>query len=682
MENKTENKLDESLLDMEDELMDISTTHNKTRSEHEGSSSQSGGGTTPTKSASKIDSSGGDYKDRLSYVYKVVRSERLASMQYIDSTGAGHAMKDNGSFEDRDPGSPELVHYRHVTEKNRNISLSFDPATMKCLCKGSGEHIVLFSSGTRVDCGQHPPVFMLTDQHAPPYIPSGEAIEKACVKVVRVENGTLHEMISVFLDILHGHFVPLGTVLVVSSLSHLSNVGVQSYCEDLNSASKRLYDRYSNGVRLVHGVTLPVTMMDDFQIRAWFCVNQWLQVSSPGSWLGETAGVLVRMISGVPSAEAGGEEVQQSSSMRFRLPQSVSKVSQATFELKDTGLLLKSKERLSVEEEATILEALLKELNHRFFLNLGTGQGARFTASECDDEEELSQVRLRVIVVGGSHGRRLLEAMEDMEVTVVDLTRPGFRVTHDRVSELAEKLERVLKEEHSGETLIVYHLLDNSCYLQGGEGDWRPLEKGEDNVYHAAGKIRLVDNSEAADLFKAVTVLFRAGKTHKKVIISPVERYVSQGCCGDFRHMTNHKTEFVGSLAERLTTIRRRLTDHVHLRRIPNYRVVSMHFLLGIKGTGGGESLKSYWGTDPVHMTGTGYATAAEAVMDLMVEEEDSFSNPPKAKSRDNQQVERSGWILNTGSGEAGPSAKRGRYLERGAGPAGWGHRGKGRGRW
>jgi len=73
--------------------------------------------------------------------------------------------------------------------------------------------------------------------------------------VVRVENGTLHEMISVFLDILHGHFVPLGTVLVISSLSHLSNVGVQSYCEDMNSASKRLYDRYSNGVRLVHGVT-------------------------------------------------------------------------------------------------------------------------------------------------------------------------------------------------------------------------------------------------------------------------------------------------------------------------------------------------------------------------------------------------------------------------------------------
>jgi len=168
MENKTENKLDESLLDTEDESMDTTTTNSKTRSEQEGSSSQSGGGTTPTKSASRTDSRCGEFKDRLSYVYKVVRSERLASMQYIDSMGVSNAMKDNGSFEDRDPGSLELVHYRHVTEKNRNISLSFDPATMKCLCKGSGEHTVLSSSGTRVDCGQHPPVFMLTDQHAPP----------------------------------------------------------------------------------------------------------------------------------------------------------------------------------------------------------------------------------------------------------------------------------------------------------------------------------------------------------------------------------------------------------------------------------------------------------------------------------------------------------------------------------
>jgi len=84
-------------------------------------------------------------------------------MQYIDCAGVSNSMKDTGSFEDRDPGSPELVHFRHVTEKNRNISVSFDPATMKCMCKGTGEHTVLSSSGTRVDSGQHLLVFMLTD---------------------------------------------------------------------------------------------------------------------------------------------------------------------------------------------------------------------------------------------------------------------------------------------------------------------------------------------------------------------------------------------------------------------------------------------------------------------------------------------------------------------------------------
>ncbi len=49
--------------------------------------------------------------------------------------------------------------------------------------------------------------------------------EGECLKIIQIENGTLVELVDVFLELTKGFAVPAGTVLLISSASHMAAVG-------------------------------------------------------------------------------------------------------------------------------------------------------------------------------------------------------------------------------------------------------------------------------------------------------------------------------------------------------------------------------------------------------------------------------------------------------------------------
>ena len=110
-----------------------------------------------------------------------------------------------------------------------------------------------------------------------------------CVGIIRVEDGTLSEIHSLFRDIFRGHIRPAGTlppgsVIMIGSVSHLAQTGLQQYTEDLTRTLSILGSEVGPGVTTTPyvPVTLGGLLAEDL-IRDLMDFDSWLL----GSGLGE-----------------------------------------------------------------------------------------------------------------------------------------------------------------------------------------------------------------------------------------------------------------------------------------------------------------------------------------------------------------------------------------------------------
>jgi hypothetical protein len=77
---------------------------------------------------------------------------------------------------------------------------------------------------------------------------------------------------------------------------------------------------------------------------------------------------------------------------------------------------------------------------------------------------------------------------------------------------MVAQLKNVLHEEYNGETVIIYQLFDNSCYMSCDEegNRWLPI-KGRDNAYHVPGRLVFAGRDDFRGLFTTVLPLLRTG---------------------------------------------------------------------------------------------------------------------------------------------------------------------------
>jgi hypothetical protein len=187
-----------------------------------------------------------------------------------------------GSFMNNgDKRNNHTVHrfdHQHV----RNISMSFDPATLRCTSCSNG-HTVLHREVEGLDIGLcNPQLFVLTDQNFSPKLPvEGEG---ECVKVVMVENCTITDLVDVFLGITKGSELPAGTVVLLASASHAAAVGMADYAADFVRGATRLGKTFTRGVHVIHGIPLLIGgTANTPAIRAIAEIEQWITQTSAGT---------------------------------------------------------------------------------------------------------------------------------------------------------------------------------------------------------------------------------------------------------------------------------------------------------------------------------------------------------------------------------------------------------------
>jgi hypothetical protein len=119
---------------------------------------------------------------------------------------------------------------------------------------------------------------VLSDQAFPPILPT---VDGNCIVIIRVEDGTLTELATVFCDFFAKFLVPSvglppGSVIMIGSLSHLGRRGLGNYTEELVKTVGSLSPRVGAAVEIVPLVFVPLggiggpgTIRDAFDLDAW-----------------------------------------------------------------------------------------------------------------------------------------------------------------------------------------------------------------------------------------------------------------------------------------------------------------------------------------------------------------------------------------------------------------------------
>jgi len=593
-------------------------------------------------------------------VYHTIHAARQESRWGL--TGEKLAPKVAGSFVVPGDTRIQLTQVRCSYSKMLNVSSSFNIENMECLACES-EHMVLAPEHEKKDLTSMVPVtFYLADQNFPAILPP--TTTGTCIKILRIEDGKVEELVQRLLEVIKGFSVPAGSTIVVSSLSQLCCNGPQAYASSIREANRMLSAAFGRGIRLMHGPPVPCFSMSSEDMRAWEEVDSWLASCATESRLETASGYLRSLFKEKNPGAASGHSWTGLWPRDLSSNGMVKRVSQG-FGNYD------SVPPLTEMEEGKLIQALTEELNRRTAANLCSCPTlTREVGIEAPEKEDQVEDSVLYVILGASHAGRIADELVEKGEKVVDLSRPGWKPTRDKVQQAMGELTNTLKENGNSEICIVYHLLDNAVYYGKVGGKLLSAEKSSyDDLYHIRGELEMVGDDGLKDIMHTILPLLRAGGEHKKLVISPIQRYVPSKCCEEVGHITNFSSpDYAANMVGKLKHIREALRSFINKRNVRNFRVASGEKLLGWEEGVSGEELKELWGPDPIHLTTAGYKVMADKIVEMA-------TGTPflKARTVTDETKNRSIWV--TADDAAASRAQRGGSRRVGLGAGGGGER-------
>jgi len=570
-----------------------------------------------------------------SKLYQTVRTARLhalASMSLRD--GASHPMRGVGYLEPSDDmrGRRVITSFRYSDKTN--LTSTFGLEDLVCVgCERS--HKIMFRSGTRVkpeDMG--PLLVILSDQHFPACLtPTGRG---ECIKIIRIEDASLEQLVSKFLQAAKGHVVPAGTVIQICSLSHLKSVGLESYCGDLVKAIDSIWQKYRGGVTTVHGFPIANCLITDTTIiNGAYNVYRWYVSVLPkrARYVHNTAKMAFSAFVKESESSGGHEDGE-----RRRLPRGLLTTAGgsifSTCGLQSTRAQV---ERTDIVRESHLLNSLIKEYNSTFSMGLAEKislerkETALSTATGREGKDDAI-----VMVIGASHADRLASVLEKEGLTIVNLARPGWTLTDTNVE--AKRKEIVFELQRSPSTaLVLFMCFDNSAYFGSTTiGSRHSATRDSSGTYHVEGRLVTARKDDIREMGAAILPLVNEVANIQKVVVTPLPRYLEGGCCGDQRHVTNRGSEnYVQRMMEAALDFRKWTREFFHKQKAGGLRVVAPADVLEMeKKMREGEGVSELWDYDNVHLSGEGYAKLGAALAVIIRGQLGDPGSAPRAARR------------------------------------------------
>ena len=176
----------------------------------------------------------------LDSTYRAIKNCRVHSLKCKKISGQGETKSfEYGSFHNPGDTRMGLAFCRS----------NFDPCTLLCQnCETKGPHKVNGMKGKGETGDELMRVFLLLDQNFPAALPvSGPG---SCNGIIWVEYGSLKEIARTFVDVVAGHGVRVGSLLLLGSVSAIAELGTAGYAEDLVRTAKYLLDSLDGKVQV------------------------------------------------------------------------------------------------------------------------------------------------------------------------------------------------------------------------------------------------------------------------------------------------------------------------------------------------------------------------------------------------------------------------------------------------
>ena len=411
----------------------------------------------------------------------------------------------------------------HNLQNRSNFSMSLDPAKLECLACAE-RHLFL-----RKD---KPVCIVAADHNFSPMLPAHFGTN--CVGIIRVEDGTLSEIHSLFRDIFRGYIRPAGTlppgsIILIGSVSHLAQTGLQQYAEDLTRTLSILGSEVGPGVTTAPYVPVPLGgLVAEDLIRDLMDFDTWLLGSGLGDlqtlpatrdrfW--ETVGNVSNVV-----VEGGPRSLFLPASIRN--PRKQRFVSGAIYHPATL-------DPLKEEEEAGIVSCLLKEVSGLLSLKLDLSPAfARGGVSPTS-----GPTRNRIAFLGASHTQRL-SALAASSDDFNSILLPRWAPDESKVVKVVAALENLSLGE---DDYMIVDIFSNTAFMGTDERGIPMLpEKGEDGRFHITGSLEVAPQSILKRSMALCSPILAAAKA-KVVFMLPVLRYLTSGCCADSEHITNRE---------------------------------------------------------------------------------------------------------------------------------------------
>jgi hypothetical protein len=154
----------------------------------------------------------------------------------------------------------------------------------------------------------------------------------------------------------------------------------------------------------------------------------------------------------------------------------------------------------------------------------------------------------RLILLSSSHLNRIAEHVDQDKYDIVNLCKPGFRITDSSVADLVRKLDAEMQGSGTENCTVVLQLFDNSVYQVGWPGGVRYLpEIDQYGHYHITGSLQIADKGAVKEMVGLLATLFKVIGQLRKLVLTPLAHYWLKLCCENPEHHTNTLTVPISS---------------------------------------------------------------------------------------------------------------------------------------
>jgi hypothetical protein len=209
-------------------------------------------------------------------------------------------------------------------------------------------------------------------------------------------------------------------------------VGTAEYAAEFVRATIKLREALAGGVRVIHGVPLLLGGTDSIPaIRTMAEISQWIKcMSELNSDISATTSLWEKLIR--------TSEHSNDCTHILRLPLSQHKLELGTFTSGGFSNLMAAAP-LDEDSERAIVVSLLQELNEMYHTGLSE-EPVIDRYMEDDVFTDDNAAKDNVILIGASHLNRVADRLNSDRWKVINLCKPGLRITDDSVALITREI--------------------------------------------------------------------------------------------------------------------------------------------------------------------------------------------------------------------------------------------------